>query len=463
MNLERINRVYFIGVGGIGMSALARYFNSLGKVVAGYDRVSKPLTQQLEKEGVIIHYEDEPGLIPSAFTQNKKRTLVVYTPAIKKDHKELNYFRENGYAVLKRSEVLGEISRNKTCMAVAGTHGKTSVSSMLAHLLNNSSFGCNAFLGGILKNYDSNLIINKKSNLMVVEADEFDRSFLNLSPNMALITSIDEDHLDIYNDKASIKEAFEEFAGKLPQNGTLVCHKDVSLKIPEEKDLKTYTYSLNAGADFYASNIEITDARYRLDLVTPRETLKNFTLSIPGLVNVENAVAALTMAYLQRVDREYLFKNLSAFQGVQRRFDIQFNQNGVVYIDDYAHHPREISYTIRSVRDFYPKKKIIGVFQPHLYSRTQHFAYQFSKSLEQLDEVILLDVYPAREEPIPGVNSEIILKHIENIPATICAREDLPDMLSKREIEALITMGAGDIDRLVGPICDQLQERYGNE
>lgn len=445
------------------MSALARYFNELGKEVAGYDRVSKPLTQQLEKEGVIIHYEDEPGLIPSAFTQNKKRTLIIYTPAVSKDHSELNFFRENGYAVLKRSEVLGEISKAKTCLAVAGTHGKTTVSSMLAHLLNNSSLGCNAFLGGIVKNYDSNLIVNKKSNLMVVEADEFDRSFLNLSPNMALITSIDADHLDIYNDKATLQQAFDEFASKLPQNSTLVYHKGLTLEIPEDKNLQTYTYSLKAGADFYAANLEITDSKYRFDLVTPRETLKNFTLSIPGLVNVENAVAALAMAYLQKMDKESLFKNLSSFQGIQRRFDVQFTREGVVYIDDYAHHPREISYTVQSVRDFYPGKKILGVFQPHLYSRTRDFAGEFAESLEELDEVILLDIYPAREEPIEGVTSEIILKKIEKTTATVCSKNDLPDMLREKDIEVLITMGAGDIDRMVKPINDQLKERYGEE
>ena len=298
---------------------------------------------------------------------------------------------------------------------------------------------------------------------MVAEADEFDRSFLNLSPNMALITSIEEDHLDIYNNKASIQEAFEEFINKLPENSTLIYHKGLELKMPEENHLQTFTYSLNAGADFYAANIEITDAKYRFDLVTPRETLKNFNLSIPGLVNVENAVAALAMAYIQKVDKEYLFKNLSNFQGIERRFDVKFKQGKVVYIDDYAHHPSEIRYTIQSVRDFYPGKSIIGVFQPHLYSRTQYFASQFAKSLELLDEVILLDIYPAREEPIPGVNSEIILKHIESIPATVCSREDLPDMLSKKNIETLITMGAGDIDRMVASICDQLKKRYGEE
>lgn len=298
---------------------------------------------------------------------------------------------------------------------------------------------------------------------MVVEADEFDRSFLNLSPNMALITSIDADHLDIYNDKATLQQAFDEFVSKLPQNSTLVYHKGLTLEIPEDKNLQTYTYSLKAGADFYAANLEITDSKYRFDLVTPRETLKNFTLSIPGLVNVENAVAALAMAYLQKMDKESLFKNLSSFQGIQRRFDVQFTREGVVYIDDYAHHPREISYTVQSVRDFYPGKKILGVFQPHLYSRTRDFAGEFAESLEELDEVILLDIYPAREEPIEGVTSEIILKKIEKTTATVCSKNDLPDMLREKDIEVLITMGAGDIDRMVKPINDQLKERYGEE
>ena len=460
MKFDRINRVYLIGVGGIGMSALARYFNLLGKDVAGYDRESKYLTQQLEKEGIIIHYEDEPGLIPSAFTQNAKRTLIIYTPAVSINHKELKFFRDNGYTVLKRSEVLGEISKGKTCLAVAGTHGKTTVSAILSHLLNNSPLGCNAFLGGILKNYHSNLIINKKSNVMVVEADEFDRSFLKLNPNMAVITSIDEDHLDVYHNKDSIMEAFQEFVIRLPDNSPLVYHKDLSLNIPESKNLQTYTYSLQGDADFYARNLEMIGGKYRFDLVTPGGTLNQFTFPVPGLLNAENAVAALAAAYLQKVDREYLFNNLSGFEGIQRRFDIQFQNQGVVYIDDYAHHPSEISYVVRSVRNFYPGKYIIGVFQPHLYSRTQFFAAQFAESLELLDEVILLDIYPAREKPIKGVNSEIILKHITQIPATLCAMEDLPDMLRKKKLEVLLTLGAGNIDMMVKPIRDMLEKRY---
>jgi len=463
MNLDRINRVYLIGVGGIGMSALARYFNALDREVAGYDVVSKPLTQKLESEGVIIHYEDEPDLIPSAFTQNKKRTLIVYTPAIPDNHKELNYFRDKGYTVLKRSEVLGEISRNKTCLAVAGTHGKTSVSSILAHLLNQGSGGCNAFLGGVAKNYQSNVLVSPKSPLMVAEADEFDRSFLQLHPNMAVITSMDVDHLEIYNNEKSIHKAFEEFIARLPERGILLRHHKVPIREEVTRNLQAYTYSLQAEADFYPANLTISEGKYRFDLVTPRETLHGISLPLPGLVNVENALAALSIAYLYGLERENLFKNLNTFQGIERRFDIQFQQDKLLYIDDYAHHPKELAYTIRSVKDFYPNRRMTGIFQPHLYSRTQYFAREFAESLEMLDELILLDIYPAREEPIEGVTSQLILNHIQNTPAVLTSKKELMNVLSNRYIETLMTLGAGDIDQLVGPIHDMMEKRAVQE
>jgi len=463
MNLDRINRVYLIGVGGIGMSALARYFNALGKEVAGYDVVSKPLTQKLESEGVIIHYEDEPDLIPSAFTQNKKRTLIIYTPAVSDNHKELNYFRDKGYNVLKRSEVLGEISKTKTCLAVAGTHGKTSVSSLMAHLLNQSSLGCNAFLGGVAKNYQSNLIVNTKSSLMVAEADEFDRSFLQLHPNMAVITSMDADHLDVYNNEKSIHKAFEAFIERLPEQGVLLYHHKVPIRDEVKKNLQAYTYSLQAEADFYPANLTISEGKYRFDLVTPRETLHGFSLPLPGLVNVENALAALSIVYLKGLEREHLYKNLNTFQGIERRFDIQFQRDNLLYIDDYAHHPVELAYTIRSVREFYPNKRITGIFQPHLYSRTQYFAREFAESLEMLDELILLDIYPAREEPIEGVTSQLILNHIENTPAVLTSKKELMNVLSNRHLETLMTLGAGDIDQMVGPIHDMMEKRAAKE
>jgi len=463
MNLDRINRVYLIGVGGIGMSALARYFNALGKEVAGYDVVSKPLTQKLEGEGVIIHYEDEPDLIPSAFTQNKRRTLIVYTPAIPDHHKELNFFRDNGYTVFKRAEVLGEISRTKTCLAVAGTHGKTTVSSILAHLLNQSDKGCNAFLGGVVKNYQSNVIINPKSKLLVAEADEFDRSFLTLHPNLAVITSMDADHLDVYSNEKSIHKAFEEFIGRLPDQGVLLYRSNLHIPAEATADLNTYTYSLKAEADFYPANLEVTEGKYHFDLVTPKETLHGFKLPMPGRLNVENAVAALSLAYLAGVNRESLYKNLTSFHGIERRFDVQLHQQGVLYIDDYAHHPAEIDYTVNSIREFYPGRKITGIFQPHLYSRTQYFARKFAESLEQLDELILLDIYPAREDPIEGVSSQLIMDHIRNIPAVITNKKELMAVLSDKHIETLVTMGAGDIDQLVGPIHQMLQKRLEGE
>ncbi len=459
MNLERINRVYLIGVGGIGMSALARYFNALGKEVAGYDVVSKPLTQKLEREGVIIHYEDEPDLIPSPFTQNKKRTLIIYTPAIPSDHKELNFFTDHGYTVLKRSQVMGEISRNKRCLAVAGTHGKTTVSSIIAHLLHQSDSGCNAFLGGVVKNYQSNVLVNAKSNIMVAEADEFDRSFLNLHPNMAVITSIDADHLDIYHNEDSIRKAFDEFIGRLPEQGILLHHSNLKINPQITSKLKTYSYSLNPGADFYPLNLTIREGKYFFDLVTPEKTLEGFSLHLPGKVNVENAIAALSAAYLQGLGREFLYKNLSTFQGIERRLDVQFNQANMLYIDDYAHHPAEISYTISSIREFYPKKRITGIFQPHLYSRTRDFAREFAESLELLDELILLDIYPAREKPIEGVSSRIILDQVQHIPAQIASKKELLGLLDNRNIETLVTLGAGDIDQMVEPIRQMMEKR----
>ncbi|MGM0497308.1 MAG: UDP-N-acetylmuramate--L-alanine ligase [Bacteroidota bacterium] len=452
MKLSQINRVYFIGIGGIGMSALARYFNALKKPVGGYDKVSKPLTQQLEKEGMIIHYKDEPTLIPSPFTENKKNTLVIYTPAIPNNHKELNYFKEKGYTIKKRSEVLGILSKELKCIGIAGTHGKTSISTLTAHIFNNSSLGCNAFLGGISKNYDNNIIINPKSKYLIAEADEFDRSFLQLNPELALITSIDEDHLDIYNDQKTLNEAFSEFAGKITKNGTLIKHKDVSLIMPENKKINQYTYSLNGPSDFYAENIRTKEGKYWFDLVTPEEKYTNIPFALPGSLNIENAIAALSIAFVYGIDKTTMINSLKNFSGIERRFDIQVNNKNLIYIDDYAHHPSEISYTIQSLREMYPNKKILGVFQPHLYSRTQHLAKEFAKSLELLDETIILDIYPAREEPIEGVSSEIIKKQIKNIPATLSSKEKLIDLINKKEFDILITMGAGDIDQLVEPI-----------
>ncbi len=459
VNINQIKRVYFIGIGGIGMSALARYFNSVEIPVGGYDRVSKPLTQELEKEGIIIHYEDEPSLIPSPFTENKKSTLVVYTPAIPEYHRELRYFKENGFSVMKRSEVLGMISKEKKCIAVAGTHGKTSVSAMIAHIFMNSELSCNALLGGIAKNYNSNIVLDPNSDYLVAEADEFDRSFLQLAPDTALITSIDEDHLDIYKNKESIKEAFTEFVSGLSKNGNLIKHKDVEMVLPDDKKIARYTYGLEGDADFRAENISIVEGRYRFDFVTPKDTITNFSLAVPGLLNVENAIAALSVAYLYDIDRTTMVNSLSQFEGTKRRFDIQFNKNNLLYIDDYAHHPEEIKYTLHSIREMYPGRKIMGVFQPHLYTRTQSLADEFARSLEKLDEAILLDIYPAREEPIEGVDSNLIKSKIMDIPATLTSKENLISLLESKDIDVLVTMGAGDIDKMVEPIKEMLKKK----
>jgi UDP-N-acetylmuramate--alanine ligase len=444
--------VYFVGIGGIGMSALARYFKALGKPVGGYDKTSKPLTQQLEKEGMIIHYKDEPTLIPSPFTENRKNTLVVYTPAVPKDHKELNYFIDQGYTVKKRAEVLGMLSKELRCIGIAGTHGKTSISTLTAHLFNKSTLGCNAFLGGIAKDYNNNLIINPKSKYLIAEADEFDRSFLQLSPELALITSIDQDHLDIYEDKQTLGQAFSEFIGQIRKNGTFIKHKDVFVPIPENKQIYQYTYSLNGPSDFYAANINVQEGKYWFDLVTPEETITNIPFALPGQLNIENAVAALSIAYLYGIDKTTMINSLKNYSGIERRFDIQVNQEDLLYIDDYAHHPSEINYTIKSIREMYPDKKILGIFQPHLYSRTQHLAKEFGESLEHLDEAIILDIYPAREEPIEGVCSGLIKQHMQSIPVTLSNKKDVLDLIREKEFDILLTMGAGDIDQLVEPI-----------
>jgi len=459
VKLSQVNRAYFIGIGGIGMSALARYFAALNKSVGGYDKVSKPLTKQLEKEGMIIHYKDEPTLIPSPFTENKKNTLVIYTPAIPENHNELNYFREKGYTIKKRSEVLGMLSKELRCIGISGTHGKTSISTLTAHIFNKSRLGCNAFLGGIAKNYNSNMIINPKSKYLIAEADEYDRSFLQLSPELALISSIDADHLDIYSNHKNLTEAFREFAGQVPKNGTIISHKNVKIAFPEDKKLSQLTYSLNGPSDYYAENIVVKEGKYWFDLVTPDEKLTNIPLAVPGLLNVENAIAALSIASLYGVDKTEMINSLNSYNGINRRFDIQINREDMVYIDDYAHHPNEISYTLQSLQNMYPGKKIMGVFQPHLYSRTQHLAADFAKSLdENLDEIILLDIYPAREEPIEGVSSDLIKKAIEHTPVTSCSKEQLLETLGEKQFDVLITMGAGDIDQMVEPIKNSYTE-----
>ena len=399
MNLKTIHKVYFIGIGGIGMSALARYFVANGKSVAGYDKTQTDITNALVDLGVSVHFEDSVAKIPSAFL-NSEDTLVVYTPAIPKGHTEFNHFNEHNFEILKRSAVLGEITRNTFCMAVAGTHGKTTTTSILGHLLNECNVPVTAFLGGVSENYNSNFILNG-TEVTVVEADEFDRSFLTLSPDMAGVTSMDADHLDIYGDAEELRKSFIEFTKKLKPNGKLF--------IKNGLPIDGITYGVEDDSDYTAQNVKIINGNYEFDLKTPKQTLHNFKFSLPGRHNLSNAIMALAMSVEYGIPHQQLAKALASYTGVKRRFTYQIKTDHLVFIDDYAHHPEEINAVHQAVREMYPKKKVLAIFQPHLYSRTRDFVDDFAKSLSQFDEVLLLDIYPARELPMEGVTSEWLL------------------------------------------------------
>lgn len=437
------------------MSALARYFLMLGKDVAGYDRVRTALTDQLMKEGARIHFQENPEMLKKDYDK-REETLVIFTPAVPSSHPELVFFRQNGFKVLKRSEVLGEITKNQKCIAVAGTHGKTTVSAMIAHLLKTAGIPCNAFLGGISKNFETNAVISKNSEWIVAEADEFDRSFLKLFPDRAVVTSCDPDHLDIYGDTAVMQSAFREFINQVKKNASILIRKDIEILASGKKDAEVFTYSLDPGADFYVTGKELAGGEYYFDLHTPGETISGLKTILPGYINVENAVAAAATGYLLDINTNTIAKALGTYQGVKRRFDIHINREEVVYIDDYAHHPKEIESFVRSVRELYPGRKITAVFQPHLYTRTRDFADDFAKSLSLLDELIMLDIYPARELPIPGITSEMILKKVSSGHKILCSKENLMMELKKRHPDILLTMGAGDIDQFVEPIIKML-------
>lgn len=448
---EHIKRVYFLGIGGIGMSALARFFIAEGKTVSGYDRTPSPLTESLQNEGMAVHYTDSPELIPSDY-HSTDETLVIYTPAIPGDLRELAFLKSKGHILRKRSEILGKLSEEKKTIAVAGTHGKTTVSTMISVLLSSTPHGCNAFLGGISKNLNSNFIYNPESEWMVAEADEYDRSFLKLHPYASVITAIDPDHLDIYGTSDEMQLTYRQFADRNNPDGFILIKKDIPLDI---KGLNTriYTYSLHAGADYHADKIRLTEGKYIFNLKGPAGfVIEDISLEHPGILNVENAVAACTMAYLSGVKPGDIPSLMGAFSGIQRRFDVQVRKNDIIYIDDYGHHPGEIEATISSIRELYPGKKLTGIFQPHLYTRTRDFAEGFADSLSLLDELILLDIYPARELPIPGVTSEMILRQVKLEKKILCSKEDLLKEIERRKPEILITMGAGDIDRFVEPI-----------
>ncbi|MBE0655621.1 MAG: UDP-N-acetylmuramate--L-alanine ligase [Bacteroidales bacterium] len=450
-----MKRIFFIGIGGIGMSAIARFMSLLGKDVAGYDKVSTPLTDALMREGIRIHFSDDIRLIPEEFMKQES-TLVIYTPAIPSGHHELTFFREKGFLVIKRAEALGMIVKNSKGIAVAGTHGKTTVSSMIAHLLKDSQLGCNAFLGGISKNLNSNLLLNLNSEYTVVEADEFDRSFLQLHPLIAVVTSMDADHLDIYKTYQNLKDSFNQFIAQVRRDGLVIYKEGLSLNLPS--GLEAYTYSLDSLTAGYAPvNVVKTGFLYRFSLRTPEGTIDSLELGVYGKLNLENATAALAVAHLLGLDEKSMRTALASYSGVQRRFDVRIETDKQVYIDDYAHHPEELKAFIGSVKEALPGKKLTGIFQPHLYTRTRDFASEFAESLSMLDNVILLDIYPAREEPIPGVTSQIIFNLLKNIGIKlIVKREQIFHFISDLDPEVLLTMGAGDIDQLVEPIQNLL-------
>ncbi|MDD4922503.1 MAG: UDP-N-acetylmuramate--L-alanine ligase, partial [Bacteroidales bacterium] len=405
------SHIYFVGIGGIGMSNLARYFKSRGKAVAGYDRTKSALTEELEKEGIDVHYSDDIAAIPVDFLK-KESTLVVRTPAVPEDQSELRFFRKNEYKILKRAQVLGEVSRSSRSLCIAGTHGKTTTTTMTAHLLKQSSVDCSAFLGGISNNYHTNLLLSDHSDLTAIEADEYDRSFHQLTPFMAVITSVDPDHLDIYKTHTEYLESFAHFTELIRPEGCLVIKKGLPLKYRVKPGVKVLFYSVNEKADFFAEKIHYTSGRLLFDFNYPGGVIHDIELGVPIQVNVENAVAALALAHLNGVTDAELRLGLAGFRGTWRRFDFQIRRDDFVYLDDYAHHPEELRASIRSIKALYPGKKITGIFQPHLYSRTRDFADEFASVLSELDDLILLDIYPAREQPIPGVTSEMILEKV---------------------------------------------------
>lgn len=451
MDMTKTTAVYFVGAGGIGMSALIRYFLSKGKRVAGYDKTPSALTEQLNREGAAIHYEDRVELIPQAF-RHPEETLVVYTPAVPETHAELTFFRTGGFEVMKRARVLGEITNCNRGLCIAGTHGKTTTSSMLAHLLKQSSVDCNAFLGGILKNYDSNLMLSDRSDLTVIEADEFDRSFHWLTPYMAVITAVDPDHLDIYGTPQAYRESFEKFTSLIRPDGCLLMKKGIDLTPRLQPGVRLYTYSADEGGDFHAEQIRIGNGEILFDFAGPEIRIPDVSLGVPVKVNIENAVAAMALAWMNGATSEQMKAAMASFAGPRRRFDFHLKKPDLVLIDDYAHHPAELKASILSVKELYAGRRVTGIFQPHLYTRTRDFAADFAASLSLLDELILLDIYPAREEPIPGVTSRIIFDRVTITDKQMCSKEQLPDVVSAGKYEVVLMVGAGDIERLVEPV-----------
>lgn len=462
MNILNYKLYYFLGVGGIGMSALARYFNHYGKNVVGYDKTRTDLTSQLKSEGIACHFEDDLDILKSLITPYAtNEVLVIYTPAVPPEHKELNYLKDSHYTVLKRSAVLGEITKQFKTIAIAGTHGKTTTTTMVAHLLKHSGVNCFAFMGGISKNYDTNLLLGNPSQTetyVVVEADEYDRSFLTLHPYLSVITSCDADHLDIYKNHQFVKEGYELFAKQIQKEGKLIVNKNVDneLSLPSNKLI----YSLNLNTNYVVENVRFIENEAQYNVISPTENLTDVRLGITGMHNVENSLAAIGIAQQIGLSGEQIKSALRSFSGVKRRFDYRFRSSKTIYIDDYAHHPEELKATISSAKRIYPGKKITGIFQPHLFSRTRDFADGFAESLSLLDEVILLDIYPARELPIEGVTSTMLLEKMSATNRKLLSKPGVLDHIRNNEFDVILTMGAGDIDGLVTPIENILKEKF---
>ena len=458
MEIKDIRAVYFIGAGGIGMSAIARYFIKRGLVVAGYDRTPTPLTTRLEKEGMLIHYEENVDEIPHA-CKKPESCLVIYTPAIPASHQELIYFRENGFEIQKRAQVLGELTRMHKGLCVAGTHGKTSTSTMCAHIMNQSSLGCNAFLGGISKNYGTNYILSDTSNFVVIEADEFDRSFHWLNPWMSVITSTDPDHLDIYGTKEAYLESFRHYTTLIQPGGALIIHRDLEMKANVQDGVRVYDYALDQG-DFHAENICIGNGQIKFDFVSPIERVNNVKLGNPVPINIENGIAAMAMAQLNGCTAKELRYGMNTYRGVERRFDFKIKDEKHVFLSDYAHHPNEILQSAKSLRQLYQNRKITAIFQPHLYSRTRDFYHEFADALSLLDEVILCDISPAREAPLPGVPSQLIYDNLRpGIEKSMIHLDEVLPLVKSRDFDVLVLLGAGDLDGLAPQITQIINKK----
>ena len=457
MNINDIKSVYFVGAGGIGMSAIARYFLNKGLVVGGYDKTPSDLTRQLEKEGMLIHYEEDVNQIPQA-CKNKQECLVIYTPAIPAEHQELCYFQQNGFEIQKRAQVLGTLTKTHKGLCVAGTHGKTTTSTMCAHIMHQSHLDCNAFLGGISKNYGTNYILSD-SDYVVIEADEFDRSFHWLRPWMSVITSTDPDHLDIYGTKEAYLESFRHYSELIQPGGALIIHRGLEMKENIQSGVRRYDYSLNEG-DFHAENIRIENGEITFDFISPIESIKDVNLGQPIPINIENGIAAMAMVQLNGCTAEELKRGMQTYGGVDRRFDFKIKTDKLVFLSDYAHHPKEIYQSARSIRELYKDKHITAIFQPHLYTRTRDFYKDFADALSQLDEVILTEIYPARELPIEGVTSKLIYDNLKpGVKKEMIQKDDVLNFVKNHSFEVLIVLGAGDLDNQVPEIAKLLNNK----